>query len=185
MFKNQGNWPLIHLSSKFCCPNWFCRCKEYLCVLSQVLTGVCHLDLDLDMVIGLLYNHVPNLSSQYWFWSCKEHQCPWSPDLVFVGCWRILTWVPYLDCDLDMVTGLLYTYVPNFGSISWFWRCKEHPCPLSPDLELLRKLKVSDWISKSWFWVWYGHWFFIHPFSEFWLSILILKVQRTSRSFKS
>ena len=129
-----------------------------------------------------------------------------------------------------MVTGLWYTYDPNFGSLSWFWRCKEHPCPLSPHLGLWRTLEVSDWglaswpwfgydhwsllsivilkvqrISMSfkssfgswrsmqapdlglalWSWFWYCHWSLIHPCSEFWLSILILKVQRTSVSFKS
>merc|ERR1711954_356789 len=31
----------------------------------------------------------------------------------------------------------------------------------------------------------YGHWSLIHPYSKFWLCILILKVQRTSMSFKS
>ena len=32
-----------------------------------------------------------------------------------------------------------------FGSFSWFWRCKEYPCPLSPDLGLLWGLEVPDW----------------------------------------
>ena len=36
----------------------------------------------------------------------------------FGGCWRSLTGVQHLDPDLDMVTCLLYTYVPNFGSLS-------------------------------------------------------------------
>ena len=57
------------------------------------------------------------------------------------------------DLDLDMVTGLWHTYVPNFGYLSWFWRCKEHPCPLSPHLGLWRTLEVPDWglTSCSWF----------------------------------
>ena len=84
-----------------------------------------------------------------------------------------------------MVTGLWYTHIPNFGSLSWFWRCKEHPCPLSPHLGLWRTLEVPDWGLASWSWFGYGHWSLIHPWSEFWLSILILKVQRTSMSFKS
>ena len=71
------------------------------------------------------------------------------------------------------------------NSLSWFWRCKEYPCPLSPDFWLWRTLDVSDWGLASWFWVGYGHWSFVHPYSEFGLSILILKVQRTSMSFKS
>ena len=73
----------------------------------------------------------------------------------------------------------------NFGSLSWLWRCKEHPCPLSPHLGLWRTLEVPDWGLASWSWFGYGHWSLIYPWSEFWLSILILKVQRTSMSFKS
>ena len=37
--------------------------------------------------------------------------------------------------------------------------------------------------SSSWFE--YGQWSFTPPYSDFWTSILILKVQRTSMSFKS
>ena len=47
----------------------------------------------------------------------------------FGGCWRFLTRVWHFDLDLDMITGLWYTHDPNSGSLSWFWRCKEHPCP--------------------------------------------------------
>ena len=35
----------------------------------------------------------------------------------FGGCCRFLTWVWHLDLDFDMVPGLLYTYIPNFGSL--------------------------------------------------------------------
>ena len=84
-----------------------------------------------------------------------------------------------------MVTGHWYTNIPNFGSLSWFWRCKEHPCPLSPDLGLWRTLEVPDWGLASWYWFGYGHWSLVHPYAKFWLSILILKVQRSSMSFKS
>merc|ERR1711954_627708 len=63
----------------------------------------------------------------------------------FGGCWRFLTGVWHLDIDLDLVTWVLYTHVPNFGFLSPFIRCKEHPCPLSPHLELWRTLEVPDW----------------------------------------
>ena len=82
-----------------------------------------------------------------------------------------------------MVTGLAYTHDPNFGSLSQFWRCKEHPCPLNPHLWLWRTLEALDWGLASW--SGYVHWSLIHPWSKFWLSILTLKVQRTSMSFKS
>ena len=63
----------------------------------------------------------------------------------FGGWWRFLTELWHIDVNLDLVTGLWYTHDPNFGSLSWFWRCKEHPCPLSPDLRLWRTLNVPDW----------------------------------------
>ena len=44
-----------------------------------------------------------------------------------------------------MVTSLWYSHDPNFGSMSWFWRCKEYPCPSSPYLELWWGLGVPDW----------------------------------------
>ena len=46
-------------------------------------------------------------------------------------------------------------------------------------------LEVPDWGSASWSWFGYSHSSFLQPWSEFWLSILIFKVQRTSMSFKS
>ena len=79
-----------------------------------------------------------------------------------------------------MVTGLWNTHDPNFGSTSWFRRWKEHQCPLSPDLELSRTLEIPDLGLASWSWIGYGHWSLIHPCSKLWLSILILKGQRTS-----
>ena len=84
-----------------------------------------------------------------------------------------------------MLNFLWWSHDLNFGSLSWFWRCKEYPCPLSPQIGLWRTLEVPDWglVTLSWFR--YGHWSLIDPCSEFWLSILILKVQRTSMSFKS
>ena len=90
-----------------------------------------------------------------------------------------------LDLDFNMVFGLWYNHYPNFGSLSWFWRCKEHLCPSSSHLGLWRMLEVPDWGLVSWSWFGYGHWSLIHPWSNFWLSILILKVHRTSMSFKS
>ena len=98
----------------------------------------------------------------------------WVPD------WGLASWYWFGYGHWSLVL-----HMPNFGSLSWFWRCKEHPCPLSPDLGLWRMLEVPDWGLASWSWFGYGHWSLIHPWSEFWLSILILKVQRTSMSFKS
>ena len=52
-------------------------------------------------------------------------------------------------------------------------------------LELWRTLDVPDWGFAYWSWFGYCHWSLLHPCSKFWLSILILKVPRTSMSFKS
>ena len=103
----------------------------------------------------------------------------------FEGHWRFLTWVLHPYIDLDMVTGLWYSHILTFISLLWFWRCKEHPCPLSPEMGLWRTLEVPDWGFEAWYWFGYGHWSLFHSYSEFWLSILLLKLQRTSMFFKS
>ena len=61
----------------------------------------------------------------------------------------------------------------NFGSISWFWSCKEHICPLSPHLGLWRILEVPDWGLVCWSSFGYGHGSLVDPYLEFWLYILI------------
>ena len=103
----------------------------------------------------------------------------------FWGCWRFLTGVWHLYLDLDMAISVWYNPDPNFGSLSWFWRCKEHLCPLSPALWLWRMLEVPDWSLAFWAWFEKGHWSLIHPCLEFQITILNMKMQRTSMSFKS
>ena len=165
--------------------SWFWRYKEHPCPLScdsgfqrtlEVPGLVWHLDLDLDMITGLWYTQAPNFGSLPWFWRCKEHQCTLSPHL---GLWRtleVLTGVWHLDFDLDMITSLWYTHDKNFCSLSWFWRCKEHPCPLCSYFGLWRTLEVSDWDFSPWYLFGYGHWSLTLPCSEIWVSIMILKV---------
>ena len=80
----------------------------------------------------------------------------------FGGYWIFLTEVWPLDIDLYMVTGLWYTHDSNFGSILWFWRCKEHPCPLSPHFGLWRSLEVPDLGLASWYWFEYSHWSLVY-----------------------
>ena len=119
------------------------------------------------------------------FWRCKEHPCPIIPEL---GLWRTLeisNWCLASRSWFGYIHWSLVTHEPNIGSLSRFWRCKEYTCPLSPDLGLWRTLEVPDWGLASWYWFGYGHWSLVHPYSEFWLSILTLKVQRTSMFFKS
>ena len=105
--------------------------------------------------------------------------------LGFRGNGRFLTVVWNLDLDLDMFSGLWHINVSNFVSLSWFWRCKDYPCLLSPYLGLWRMLEALEWDLASLSWFGYCHWSLVHPYSEFWLSIFILKVQRKSMSFQS
>ena len=130
------------------------------------------------IITGLWYPNALNFDSLYWFWRCREYPCPYSPDFGLWRHWRFLTGVWHLD--LNMVTGVYYNH-----ALSWFLRCKDHPRPSSPDLGLCRMLEVPYWGLASWSWFGYGQWSLIYPWSKCWLSILILKVQRTSMSFKS
>ena len=103
----------------------------------------------------------------------------------FGGPWRFMTGVlqPYID--LDMVAGFWHTHDPNLGSLSWFWRCKEHPCPSSPHLGLWRMLEVPDWGSASWHWFGYGHWSLVHTHSQFWLSLFDFESAKNIHVLKS
>ena len=186
------------------------------------MTGVWHLDLDLDMITGVWHTCDPNLGSLYyykfWFglWRILEIHGLYLASLALenaAGSWLgfdilILIWIMSLvfdtpmfqilalyiniegaknihviwvltcglwghggfltrvwqdDLDQDMGTGLWCTLDPNFGCLCWFWRCKEHPCPLNPDLRLWLGLQVPDWGLASWSWFGYCHWFFIQP----------------------
>ena len=86
----------------------------------------------------------------------------------------------YMHLDTQHVIHVL-----NFGTQSWFLRWKEHPCPLSLELGLWGTLEVPDWGLASWYWFGYGHWSLMYPGYDFLLSVLRLKVQRTSMSYES
>ena len=103
----------------------------------------------------------------------------------FRGCLRFLTWVWLPDLNLDVVFGLCHTNSLNFDSLSWFWKCKERSMSF-----------------KSWFWaledaggswqgifililIWVWSLVFETPMVQILIYIFILKVQRTSMSFKS
>ena len=87
-----------------------------------------------------------------------------------MGIWKMLQ-VPFLSLKSFLSILILKVKRTSMSFKSWFglWRMLEGPdfCLLSP----------------SWFW--YGNWFLIYPCYKFWLSILILKVQRKFMSFKS
>ena len=73
----------------------------------------------------------------------------------FGGWWRFLTG---------------YAHFSNLGSLFWFWRCKEHPCPLGPDWGLWRLCEVPDWGLGSCPWFEYGHLSLLLPYFEFCLN---------------
>ena len=113
------------------------RSKEHPCPLSppifgiggcwKFFTGVWHLDLDLDMVTGPWYTHVPNFCCLSWFWRCREHPHPLLPHL---GLWRLLE-------------------VPDWGLASWnVFGCSHssliHPCSIFwPSILVLKVQKTS------------------------------------------
>ena len=49
------------------------------------------------------------------------------------GCMRFLSGVWNLNLEFGIFTGLWYTNLPNFGSLSWFWWHQEHICLQSPE----------------------------------------------------
>ena len=142
-------------------------------------------DQDLDNVTGLRYNHILDIGSLSWVWRCKEHPCTFNPYYYFGGFLRLLIGILHMDHDWNMSTYLWFTSVPKFSSLSWFWRCKDHQYPYCPDCRLWGILWVPDWGLASLAGFGYSNWFWVHPCSKFWLFILILKVQRTKMSLKS
>ena len=97
------------------------------------------------------------------------------------GSWlgfEILIWFWYNHLSLIQLCS-------KFGSLSWIWRCKEHPCNLSPDFGYWWGLEVPDGGFAFLYSFWYCHWSLIQQYSNIWLSIFNLKVQRTFTSFKS
>ena len=76
------------------------------------------------------------------------------------------------------------THFPNYGSLSWFWRCRE-----------IHVLQVLIWSFRGrWRFltgfgililIWIRSLVFNTPKIRIWPSILILKVQRTPMTFKS
>ena len=154
---SYGIWILIHPWCKFLLSLLILKVQRTsMCFKSSFGaledTGVWYLDLNMDMVTGFLYTHVPNLCPLLWFWSCKEHPCALSPHL---GLWRMLE-VPHW--------GLASWSSLGYGPWSLIFRCsefwlyilvlkdKKHPCPLSPHLGLWRMLYVPDWALASWSW---------------------------------
>ena len=87
-------------------------------------------------------------SFKSWFGALEDTWGSWLGIciLILIGCvhWSLIHpcsefW--HLHLDLDMIAGLWYINFPNFLSLSWFWRCKKHPCSLSPNFGVWRMLK--------------------------------------------
>ena len=70
------------------------------------MTGVWHLDFDLDMVSGILFTHDPNFAFYLDFEGAKNIHVLYVFIWGFGGCWRFLPGVWHLDLGLDMFTGL-------------------------------------------------------------------------------
>ena len=141
------------------------------------LIGVWDLDHDLDVVTVLWYTHIPNSGSLSWFCRCKAISCLLSPDLEL---WRMLeAGVWHLHLNLEMVTCLWVwcTLVLNLGSLSSFWRCKEHLCPLKSWLGALEDAGGS-WLGLGIiFLIWI--WLLIFDTPMYWILALYLDFEGT------
>ena len=124
----------------------WCLCSAQKCFRTGSLLGAGYLVLNSRIWIGLLVFDTPlfNFGSLSWFWRCKEHQCPLSPDFRLLRTLGVPDWGLASSSYLDRITSICYTRILKVGSLSWFWGCKEHPCPLSPNLWLWRMLEVPD-----------------------------------------
>ena len=125
---------------------WFCQ--------------ICLVQFNLDQLyfIWFLFGFGSGLVSKSSLWClCSAQKCFRTGSLLGAG---------YLVLNSRIWIGLMVFDTPlfNFGSVSWFWRWKEHPCPLSPNLGLWRTLEVPDWGFASWYWVRYSHWSLVHPY---------------------
>ena len=136
-----GNWYLVQLCSKFwlsililkvqrtsmCLKSWYGALEDawssWLGFRIFILIWTWSLILDTPM-FWIMALHLD-------FEGAKNNHILKVLILGFGECWRLLTGVWHLDLALDMVTGLWLTHIPTFGSLSWFWKCKENPCPSS------------------------------------------------------
>ena len=84
----------------------------------RFLTGVWHLDHVLVTVTGLWYTTNWILALYHDFEGTKNIHFLKVEIFGFGGNWWFLTKVWHLDLGLNMVDGLWYTHVPNFGSLS-------------------------------------------------------------------
>ena len=113
-----------------------------------------------------------SMSIKSWFWALEDAGGSWRGFciLILIWIWSLVFGTPiiqifalYLDFEGAKNIHVLQVLIWGFGGC---WR-------------------FLTGILESWSWFGYGHWSLIHPCYEFWLSSLILKVQRISMSFKS
>ena len=123
--------------------------------------------------------------SEVWlFWRCKEHPCPLNPHL---GLWRMPD-VPYWG--LEPWSWFGYGHWSLIFPLSEFWltililKVQRTSMSFKSSFGFWRTLEVLDWGLESLSWLEYGQWSLVHPFSEWLLLILVLKVQRTCQSHK-
>ena len=143
------------------------------------------------MVYGPWCSYVPTIGSPYLFkmWLSllilKVDLCLLSPDLWL---WRMLE-IP----ELGLTSGFWFLYghwyLIHLYSIFWILTLISKVPRISMSFKswfgALLVAGVPDWGLASSYWFWYVHWSFINPWYKFKFYILILKVQRTSMSFKS
>ena len=148
--------------------------------------------------------------SKLWVFKCSHNR--FLNSNVFLHSIHLLLWLflicPLIPCPLSPDLGFwMMLEVPDWGFASWSWSWNGnwsliHLCYELWLSTLILKGQRTSMSSKSsfraledtagswlrfgsWSWFWYDQWSLIYPQSKFWLSLLILKMQRTSMSFKS
>ena len=149
-------------------PDWgFC-----ILILIQGHRSLIHPFSEFWLYILILKEQRTSLSLRSWFGSLENAGGSWLGFGILIS---IRIWSLVFDIPMNQILAL---YLDFEGA-------KNIDVRTSPHLRLWRTPDVPDWGLTSWSWFGYGQLSLIHPWSDFWLSNFILKVQRTSMSFKS
>ena len=89
-------------------------------------------------------------TSSAWLRSAQRSSVPkFDSDLFCLE--KLISWDWLREAELlnSIITKTCFTqkkFYPNFGSLFWFWRYKEYPCPLNPHLGLWFGILILIWI---------------------------------------
>ena len=109
------------------------------------------------------------MSLAFWMGHCRTLQVPdWTGIFIIIG----ICWLPFYKLQIWILSPHIdFKQIITSMSKSWF--------------KLWKMISVLECGLESLSWFWYDNWSLMHPWFEFWQFTLILKVQRTSMTFKS